>query len=129
MSEARLGLLIFAVEDLQRAVAFYVDAFGWEKRLEAPSYVELALPGGLRLGLYERQAFAKNLGLSPAPRPSAITATEIYVYPPDLDAAIGDVTRAGARVLDPLRRRDWGDEVAYFADPDGNVVALARPVP
>jgi hypothetical protein len=33
-----------------------------------------------------------------------------------------------ATLLDPLRRRDWGDEVAYFADPDGNVVALARPL-
>jgi predicted enzyme related to lactoylglutathione lyase len=46
----------------------------------------------------------------------------------DLEAAIENVTRAGGRVLDPLRERDWGDEVAYFADPDGNVVALARPL-
>ncbi len=33
---------------------------------------------------------------------------------------------AGARELSPLAPRDWGDEAAYFADPDGNVLAVAR---
>ena len=130
MPEARLGLLIFAVADLRRAVAFYVDAFGWEERVVTPSYVELALPGGMRLGLYEREAFAKNVRQPPPtpPLPDAIAASEIYVYPRDLVAAVEDLKRAGGRMLDALRERDWGDEVAYFADPDGNVVALARPI-
>jgi hypothetical protein len=26
----------------------------------------------------------------------------------------------------PRAERGWGDEAAYFADPDGNVVAVAR---
>jgi uncharacterized glyoxalase superfamily protein PhnB len=36
---------------------------------------------------------------------------------------------AGARALSPLGPRDWGDEAAYFADPDGNVLVVARPLP
>ena len=28
--------------------------------------------------------------------------------------------------FDHCRARDWGDAVAYFCDPDGNVIALAR---
>jgi hypothetical protein len=36
--------------------------------------------------------------------------------------------QAGARELSPLRRRDWSDEAAYFADPSGNVLVVARPL-
>jgi len=35
---------------------------------------------------------------------------------------------AGARLLSAAAPRDWGDEAAYFADPDGNVLVVARPV-
>ena len=31
--------------------------------------------------------------------------------------------------LSPLAPRDWGDEAAYFADPDGVVIAVARSIP
>ena len=30
--------------------------------------------------------------------------------------------------LSRVRERDWGEEVAYFADPDGHVIAVARPL-
>ena len=36
---------------------------------------------------------------------------------------------APAKVEDlPAAPRDWGDEAAYFADPDGNVLVVARPL-
>jgi predicted enzyme related to lactoylglutathione lyase len=128
MSDAQLVLVIFAVQDLPRAVKFYVDAFGWERQVDTTSYVELVLPGGMRFGLYDRDGYAKNLEQKPPSPSHAITASELYVQVRDLDAATKNVIRAGARLLSPVRKRDWGDEVAYFADLDGNVVALARPL-
>jgi uncharacterized glyoxalase superfamily protein PhnB len=56
-----------------------------------------------------------------------ITSTEIYLYVDDLAAAIVRVEGAGARALSPRAQRAWGEEAAYFADPDGNVVVLAQP--
>jgi uncharacterized glyoxalase superfamily protein PhnB len=50
----------------------------------------------------------------------------LYLYPDDLEAAIDRLVAAGARPLSSIALRDWGDEVAYFADPDGTVIALAR---
>jgi catechol 2,3-dioxygenase-like lactoylglutathione lyase family enzyme len=127
---ARLGLVILAVEDVSRAAGFYRDAFGWPATAETPVYVEFALPHGLRLGLYERHAFAKNPGAAPAPRPpGALAGTELYLYPDDLEPALARIEEAGARLLSPLVPRDWGDEAAYYADPDGHVVVLARPLP
>ncbi|MFT3914451.1 MAG: VOC family protein [Anaeromyxobacteraceae bacterium] len=125
-----LSLLILAVESLPRALAFYRAAFGWEQVVDAPVYAEFRLPAGLRLGLYDRRAFAANTGRAPAATPAGeLAPTELYLYPEDLAATLARVQAAGARTLTPLARRDWGDEVAYLADPDGNVLALARPSP
>lgn len=124
----RLALVIVAVEDLARARAFYAAAFGWTERVSAPVYVEFELPAGMSLGLYERRAFARNTGVTPHQIPSgAIASTEIYLVAADLDSAIARVTAAGARLLSPRMVRSWGDEAAYFADPDGNVLVLSCP--
>jgi len=122
-------LTILAVDDLPRAVAFYVDGFGWPKVVNAPVYVEFGLPGGTRLGLYERQGFGRNTGQVPARVPyGELAATELYFHVDDIAVAIERLRRAGARELSPLTQRDWGDEAAYFADPEGNVIVLARPL-
>ena len=123
-------LTILAVEDLPRAVTFYASGFDWRQVVGAPGYAEFELPGGMRLGLYERQGFGRNTGQVPAPTPPGeLAPTELYFHADDLEAAIERLRRAGARELSALAPRDWGDEAAYFADPDGNVLVLARPRP
>lgn len=125
----RHALTILAVEDLQRALAFYSAAFGWPQVVNVPVYAELALPEGMRLGLYQREGFGRNTGRAPARLPPGeIAPTELYFYPDDLEEAIQRLLAAGARKLSELAARDWGDEAAYFADPEGNVLVLARPL-
>jgi predicted enzyme related to lactoylglutathione lyase len=123
-----LGLVILAVEQLSRSADFYTMAFGWPRAVDTAVYVELTLPQGMRLGLYDRESFAKNVGQSAAPHPNTITATELYLYVDNVEATIARALTAGARILSPLLWRAWGDNVAYVADPDGNVVALAKPL-
>lgn len=128
-ASARLALVILAVGDLPRAVAFYRGAFGWPQPVAAPTYAEFQLPAGMRLGLYARAGFGANTGQEPvAVPPGALAGAELYLYPDDVSAAVARLTALGARALSPLRPRDWGDEAAYFADPDGNVVVVARPL-
>lgn len=123
-----LVLIILAVRDLPRAVAFYKAVFGWPILVEVPVYVELAMPGGQRLGLYLREGFARNTGLPAACPPEAhTTATELYFRDDDATALSERLQAAGARLLSALAPRPWGDEAAYFADPDGNVLVVARP--
>lgn len=120
-------LTILAVEELGRAVDFYERGFGWEKAVAVPVYVEFALPGGMRLGLYERTAFGRNTGEVPHRVPAgALAPTELYFHVDDLPTSLERLRRAGARELSPLATRPWGDEAAYFSDPDGNVLVLAR---
>jgi predicted enzyme related to lactoylglutathione lyase len=122
-------LTILAVDDLPTSVAFYRRAFSWELTVEVAVYAEFALPGGMRLGLYEREGFGRNTGAAPIAAPAgSLLPTELYFHAAALEETLGDLEAAGARLLSPLAPRPWGDEVAYFADPSGNVLALARPL-
>ena len=126
---SRHVLTILAVADRPRAAAFYLKAFGWKQIVDVPVYSEFELPGGMRLGLYERQGYARNTGRLPAAIGSGqISATELYLHVDDLEESIERLREAGARELSALAPREWGDEAAYFADADGNVVVVARPL-
>ena len=120
--------VIFAVEDVPRAVEFYERVFGWDRnpRIDYSNYVELHGDGGT-LGLYEREGFALASGADPAPVPPAgETSAELYVRVDDVGPLLERMREAGARELRGLTTKVWGDDAAYFADPDGNVVAVAQ---
>ena len=122
-------LTILAVQHLAHATRFYQQLLGWSRTVQVASYVEFEGPRGQRLGLYQREGYALNTGqLPPLPHPGQAGATELYLHCGDLPAVIKKARALGARELSPLAKRPWGDEVAYYADGDENVVALARPM-
>jgi catechol 2,3-dioxygenase-like lactoylglutathione lyase family enzyme len=119
--------VVLAVSDVERAYAFYRGVFGWESHLEWPGeYTELVLSEEDRLGLYRRDGWAESAGAEPAELNGRVSPAYLYVRVNDLDGIVERLESAGARRLSPRQRRGWGDEAAYFADPDGNVVAVAK---
>ena len=126
MTDPELVLIVLACRDLARMRDFYRAVLGWDVIADEPVYVELR-SRAMRLGLYRDDAFGRNIGGTPAPSPP-ITRTEIYLHCADLDGAIARAIAAGATSLSPRAPRAWGDDAAYVADPEGNVLVLARPV-
>jgi catechol 2,3-dioxygenase-like lactoylglutathione lyase family enzyme len=119
--------LVLAVTDVDRAYEFYREVFGWESHLEWPGeYTELVVTEDDRLGLYRRDGYAVTAGAEPADLNGRVSPAYLYVRVDDLDETIARLRKAGARPLSPRSERTWGEEAAYFADPDGNVVAVAR---
>ena len=124
--DAHLAIVILAVGDVERAATFYRAAFNTSDAVTTPSYVELDIGGTIRVGLYERIAFGRNTGRVPAGHAAGdITGVELYFRVGSLAPAIERLLRAGAVQLSAAQVRPWGEVVAYFADPDGNVVAVA----
>lgn len=127
--QARLAVVILAVEDVARSRRFYLDAFGWSTEVDEPVYVEFRLPDGACLGIYDRNGFGRNTGQVPTvAAPGELTPAEVYLRVEDLDEAIVRLETAGARLLSPRAPRNWGDQAAYFADPDGHVLVVATPL-
>jgi predicted enzyme related to lactoylglutathione lyase len=123
-------MTILAVTDLAHAARFYAEVFAWPKKIDTPRLVSFQIPGGVELALYDREGFALTTGRAPQPlMVGAITGTEIYLHHPDPEEVIERLERHGARRLSPLSARPWGDEAAYYADPDGNVIGVGRPLP
>lgn len=121
--------VIFAVSELGRALDFYDRAFGWPRNewIDYTNYVELLPPDGGALGLFERDGFAQTVGAAPIDVPNGqIAPAYLYVRVEDVEALTARIEEAGGRPLSALAPRSWGEEAAWFADPDGNVVAVAR---
>lgn len=122
------SLTLLAVQDVAASTRWYRSALGWPIRVQLPVYVELALPDGRGLGLYQRAGFEVNTRTPVAPTtPGTTTATELYLTCTDLDAAIARMDAAGATLLAPRAAKPWGDDAAYYQDPDGNVIVLGCP--
>jgi predicted enzyme related to lactoylglutathione lyase len=120
--------VIFAVNDLQRSLDFYEQAFDWPRneRIDYSNYVELHPTDGGTLGLYERDGYAATVGATATETPEdRVAPAYVYVRVEDVDAATARIEAAGGRPLSPLSARSWGETAAWFADPDGNVVAVA----
>lgn len=125
-NRVELDSVIFAVSNLQASVQFYEKVFGWPRRIDAPVFVDLKIPCGGSLGLYQRENFAINVKQEPHSTPSgSIAGVELYLQCQNPEKIAQDLEDAGATLLSPLAPRDWGDTVAYYADPDGNVIAIA----
>ena len=92
-----LALVVLAVTDLHRSVGFYRQALGWEQVEAAPVYAELVSPAGLRLGLYERTAFARNPGTAPPTATKAAIRTRASVLGSSCATSAPEATPSSAK--------------------------------
>ena len=117
---------ILYVADQRRSSAFYSALLDASPTLDVPGMTEFALPG-CKIGLMPEKGIARIIS-GPLPDPasaSGVPRCEIYLLVEDLDAICARARSAGARIISEPADRDWGHRVAYFADPDGHVIALA----
>jgi lactoylglutathione lyase len=125
----RFGYTILYVRDVAASVEFYERAFGLERRLlhESGQYGELET-GSTALAFAAQDLAAENLpdALRPGAAPASPTF-EICFVTEDVEAAYERAVREGADATAPPMKKDWGQEVAYVRDPDGNLVELASP--
>jgi predicted enzyme related to lactoylglutathione lyase len=121
--------VVLAVGEIDRSVDFYERAFGWPRneRVDYGNYVEFLPPDGGSVGLFESDGYAQLVGASSAPIPEGrVAPAYVYIRVDDVAAAVDRVEAAGGRPLSPLASHSWGEDAAWFADPDGNVIAVAQ---
>ncbi|MCE3240205.1 MAG: glyoxalase [Deltaproteobacteria bacterium] len=117
--------LILIVEDLDRALGFYVDVLGLRLGHRSGDYVQLDT-GTTRLALYTRSAMAKTLGMALDPPVSNAPGFEVGFKVSDVDAAFTELIARGAQPVMPPTDRFWGQRTAYLRDPDGHLIELAQ---
>jgi uncharacterized protein len=130
--EARIDVITLAVDDFERALAFY-RALGFEsKGVVATEYVGddarpsgaiamVHLEGGQILSLYPRGDLAKDAGIPLGPaRSGEFSLGHVVSTREEVDALLAEAEAAGAPVTE-LHNRPWGIYSGYFRDPDGHL--------
>src|SRR5690349_17626229 len=121
-------LFILYVADQQKSMAFYKMLLDKDPVLHVPGMTEFALNDNCKLGLMPESGIAKILSGN-TPQPSSgngIPRCELYLYCENMIEAMKNAEEAGAKEVNPLQPRDWGDSVVYYADLDAHIIALAR---
>lgn len=118
---ARLSIVTLAVADVSRSVAFY-QALGWQRCSSSMAEIAWFRLTGSYLGLFGAEALAEDAGLAGASRGAfgGVTLAINVATEDEVDAALAAAIAAGATLLKPATRADWGGLSGYFADPDGH---------
>ena len=115
-----IGQIAITITDLERAVAFYRDTLGLKLLFQVP-------------GLAFFDCAGIRLMLSPAEKSGEQYSSILYFKVPDIQAAASTLESRGAP-FDRLphlvaRRPDHDLWMAFFRDPDRNLLALMSEVP
>ena len=120
---SKVGTVIIPVSDQDRAIEFYVDTLGFEKRTDVAfgncyRWVEVAPEGS-----------STTIAIAPPPegQPTGNAQTGIILHTSDVDAVHADLKAAGVDVDDEVSR--MGDPVPpmfWLRDPEGNVLMIAE---
>jgi catechol 2,3-dioxygenase-like lactoylglutathione lyase family enzyme len=120
---SKLGTVVVPVSDQDRAIEFYVDTLGFEKRADVPfgngyRWVEVAPAGA-----------ATTIAIVPPPpgKPTGNVETGIGLHTDDIDALHSELKAAGVDVDAEVSR--MGDPVPplfWFRDPDANTLMVVE---
>ena len=119
---------ILYVADQEKSKLFYAKILNKEPVLHVPGMTEFSLGENCILGLMPERGIKRLLG-SVLPDPAlanGVPRAELYLKVEDPAGYHSRALECGAKPLSGLERRDWGDIVAYVADPDGHIIAFAQ---
>jgi catechol 2,3-dioxygenase-like lactoylglutathione lyase family enzyme len=119
----KLGVVCVPVSDQERAIEFYVDTLGFEKRADIP------FGNGYRWVEVAPADAVTTIAIVPPPpgNPTGNVQTGIGLHTDDVEAVHADLKAAGADVDEEISR--MGDPVPpmfWFRDPDGNSLMVVE---
>ena len=122
----RISMVSLAVKDLERSCEFYESGLGLP-RMDSPPGIVFFNLNGTWLGLSERESLARDAGVSPEGTGYSGFNLAHNVHSEDeVDTLVSAAVSAGARLVKPPKRADWGGYHGYFSDPDGHLWEIAH---
>jgi PhnB protein len=117
------------IDGASAAIDFYTNVFGAKERMRMPD------PSG-KIGHAELELGDSLIMLSdeypemsgPSPKSVGGTPVTIFVYVEDVDAVYDRAVKAGAKALQPVENKFYGDRAGQFEDPFGHRWSVATHV-
>jgi len=120
----QLAYTILYVEDVPKALAFYMHAFGIGQKFlyEGGDYGELET-GATRLA-FSSPKLMRELNKNPEAANANAPCLEISFATDDVEAAIKRAISAGAQLMQAAKSMPLGQTIAYVADLDGFLIVM-----
>jgi len=111
----RIWDITLTVKDLKRAVDFYENILGLQKKYEFKDYAGFDC-GGVEIGL-------KTWGELEKPRKGEPC---INFLVENIDDAYRSLQQRGVKIIKGPKETPWGSRILLFEDPDGNTLQLTE---
>ena len=122
----RISMITLGVKDLETSVKFYQQGLGFPK-MESPPEVAFFTLNGSWLGLFDREALAKDALVSHAGSGfNSFALAHNVSSETEVDNIIELAISAGATLTKPAQKTSWGGYSGYFKDPDGHLWEIAH---
>ena len=121
---SHVSAILLGVKDMERSKRFYTDGLGWKVQNDYKISVFFVPHGGSLVGFYGREGLAESVGLGSDAGNGAFSGIVFnYVVRSEsrVNEVIAEAKAAGATILKPAAREQWGGYGGAFADPDGYV--------
>lgn len=127
----KFGYTILYVEEVEKAIEFYENAFGFSRRFISPDndYGEL-ITGETTLSFASKNLANQNLkdGFIQSNLENKPFAIEIGFITEDVGELVQKATSFGAVLVTEPTKKPWGQVVAYVRDPEGFLIEICTPV-
>jgi uncharacterized glyoxalase superfamily protein PhnB len=121
----RISMITLAVHDLTAAIEFYEKGLGFP-RMESPPGVAFFTLNGTWLGLYGREALAKDATVcADGSCFSGFALAHNVASEEEVDEVIAQALAAGATLVKKTQKVFWGGYSGYFKDLDGHLWEVA----
>lgn len=120
--DQRASLITLAAEDVAASQAFY-ERLGWKAGFSNEEVVFFQA-NGFVIGLYDRAAFAREVGAQDF-APGGFALAYNVRGRDEVDEVLEEVRGAGAKIVKEAVDRPWGGRSGYFTDPDGHLWEVA----
>ena len=124
--QARISVITLGVLDLEASLHFYRDGLGFPsegimgEEFEYGAVAFIQLQPGLKLALWPQRSIQQDTGLEPSPIcPTQMTLGHNVYSPLEVDQAMAQAKRAGAKIIKPAHTTFYGGYAGYFQDPNG----------
>ena len=119
---AHVSAILLGVRDMERSKRFYVDGLGWKVESDYKISVFFFPHVGSLVGFYCREGLADMVGTSPDGSGfSGVVLNYVVRSEARVDEILEEARKAGATILKPAAKLQWGGYGGSFADPDGYI--------
>jgi len=126
----KYGYTILYVENVEKTIAFYAEAFGFTQKLITPEKDYAELETGTTTLAFAAYTVAEYNGVN-------IEKTDTAKHPPafeltfvtdDIEQTFADALKAGATLVKEPAQKPWGQMVGYVRDINGFLVEICTAV-